>query len=226
MSGILELIEDWNNITTVDSSQFCRSDDFRSCFIIIFQINDFQIFADGFKHQKFVLKFAHRHIDKFSQFDTAGVTAFNNRRTSESKVAANRHADTCRQSDCKTFVVAVTQSDTTAPIGTVAFVDPHYSKELLTFTSCKTRKEFHDKYPWAHYLASQNEGELDAICSHMPTPNRWTDELLIELASQCFNMQELKELNFKAYMHVTHTKGKSSFVRGYFKTLVSTKKSK
>ena len=84
-------------------------------------------------------------------------------------------------------------------------------------SSCKTRKEFHDKYPWAHYLASQNEGELDAICSHMPIPNRWTDELLIELASQCSNMQELKELNFKAYIHVTHTKGKSSFVRRYFK---------
>ena len=84
-------------------------------------------------------------------------------------------------------------------------------------SSCKTRKEFHEKYSWAHYLASQNEGELDEICSHMPKPNRWTDELLIELASQCSNMQELKELNFKAYIHVTHKKGKSSFVRGYFK---------
>lgn len=83
--------------------------------------------------------------------------------------------------------------------------------------SCKTRKEFHKKYQWAHYLASQNEGELDEICSHMPKPNRWTDELLIELASKCSNMKELKELNFKAYIHVTHTKGKSSFVRGYFK---------
>lgn len=39
-------------------------------------------------------------------------------------------------------------------------------------SSCKTRKEFHDKYPWAHYLASQNEGELDEICSHMPKSNR------------------------------------------------------
>ena len=51
----------------------------------------------------------------------------------------------------------------------------------------------------------------------MPKPNRWTDELLIELASQCSNMKELKELNFKAYIYVTHKKGKSSFVRGYFK---------
>ena len=83
--------------------------------------------------------------------------------------------------------------------------------------SCKTRKEFCTKYSWAHYIASQNEGELDEICSHMPKPNRWTDELLIELASQCSNMKELKELNFKAYIHVTHTKGKSSFVKGYFK---------
>lgn len=87
--------------------------------------------------------------------------------------------------------------------------------------SCKTRKEFHDKFQWAHYLASQNEGELDAICSHMPKPNRWTDELLIELASQCSNMKELKELNFKAYIHVTHTKGKSSFVRRYFKKQIA-----
>lgn len=84
-------------------------------------------------------------------------------------------------------------------------------------TSCKTRKEFHNKYPWAHYLASQNDGELDEICSHMPKPNRWTDELLINLASQCSSMKDLKELNFKAYIHVTHTKGKSSFVRAYFK---------
>ena len=83
--------------------------------------------------------------------------------------------------------------------------------------SCKTRKEFCTKYSWAHYIASQNEGELDEICSHMPKPNRWTDELLIELASQCSNMKELKELNFKAYIYVTHKKGKSSFVRGYFK---------
>ena len=83
--------------------------------------------------------------------------------------------------------------------------------------SCKTRKEFHNKYSWAHYLASQNEGELDAICSHMPKPNRWTDELLIELASQCSSMKDLKELNFKAYIHVTHKKGKSAFVREYFK---------
>ena len=90
-------------------------------------------------------------------------------------------------------------------------------KRAEAAASCKTRKEFHNKYPWAHHLASQNEGELDEICSHMPKPNRWTDELLIELASQCSNMQELNELNFKAYIHVTHTKGKSSFVRVHFK---------
>lgn len=83
--------------------------------------------------------------------------------------------------------------------------------------SCKTRKEFHNKYKWAHYLASQNEGELDEICLHMPKLNRWTDELLIELASQCSNMKDLKELNFRAYIHVTHTKGKAAFVRNYFK---------
>lgn len=32
---------------------------------------------------------------------------------------------------------------------------------------CKTRKEFHDKYSWAHHLASRNEGELERICAHM-----------------------------------------------------------
>ena len=32
---------------------------------------------------------------------------------------------------------------------------------------CKTRKEFHDKYSWAHHLASKNEGELERICAHM-----------------------------------------------------------
>lgn len=32
---------------------------------------------------------------------------------------------------------------------------------------CKTRKEFHDKYPWAHHLASRNEWELERICAHM-----------------------------------------------------------
>ena len=93
----------------------------------------------------------------------------------------------------------------------------HIEEREKAAASCNTRKEFHKKYQWAHYLASQNEGELDEICSHMPKPNRWTDELLIELASKCSNMKELKELNFKAYIHVTHTKGKSSFVRGYFK---------
>ena len=82
---------------------------------------------------------------------------------------------------------------------------------------CKTRTEFKKKYPWAHTLASQNKDELDTICSHMPKPNRWTDELLIKLASQCSNMKELKELNFKAYKHVTHTKGKSLLVKEYFK---------
>ena len=83
--------------------------------------------------------------------------------------------------------------------------------------SCKTRKEFHNKYSWAHYLACQNEGELDEICSHMPKPNRWTEETLKELASQCSCMQDLKALNYEAYKHVTHKKGKSSFVRKYFK---------
>lgn len=82
---------------------------------------------------------------------------------------------------------------------------------------CKTRTEFKKKYPWAHTLASQNKDELDTICSHMPKPNRWTDELLIKLASQCSNMKELKELNFKAYKHVTHTKGKSLLVKEHFK---------
>ena len=51
----------------------------------------------------------------------------------------------------------------------------------------------------------------------MPKPNRWTDELLIELASQCSNMKDLKELNFKAYRHVTHTKGKAAFVKSHLK---------
>ena len=37
---------------------------------------------------------------------------------------------------------------------------------------CKTRTEFHKKYPWAHHLASLNEGELDRICEHMVKPKR------------------------------------------------------
>ena len=45
-----------------------------------------------------------------------------NRGSSESKVTADRYADTGTQPDCKTLVVAVTQTNTTAPIGTVAVI--------------------------------------------------------------------------------------------------------
>ena len=60
-------------------------------------------------------------------FDYGGST--------ESEIAAYSNADACRQPDCKTFIVAVTQSDTAAPIRTVTFIDSHHSEHLLTFTS-------------------------------------------------------------------------------------------
>lgn len=93
-----------------------------------------------------------------------------------------------------------------------------YTKEVCQNEANKyaTRGDFRINSPKIYDVACTKHW-LDEICSHMPKPSRWTDELLIELASQCSNMQELKELNFKAYIHVTHTKGKSSFVRGYFK---------
>lgn len=86
----------------------------------------------------------------------------------------------------------------------------------IAASQCKTRKEFCVKFSWAHYLASQNKGELDRICSHMPKPNRWSKELLIEIASHCSNMQELREYNYEAYTH-THKKGKTTFMKMYFK---------
>ena len=62
------------------------------------------------------------------------MAAFDYGGSSESQVAANRHADTCTQANCKTFIVAVTQTDTTAPIRTVTFVDPHHSEHLLSLS--------------------------------------------------------------------------------------------
>ena len=112
MSRILELFEDWNNIAAVNRSQLCRSDDATAGLIIVFEVDDFQIFADGFKHQKFVFKLGHCNIDQLSQFDTAGMPTFDYGGSTERKIAADRHADTSRQSNCETFVVAVPQTDT------------------------------------------------------------------------------------------------------------------
>ena len=39
----------------------------------------------------------------------------------------------------------------------------------------------------------------------------------MKFVATCSSMKDLKGLNLKAYVHVTHIKGKSSFAKGYFK---------
>ena len=56
MSWVLKLPENRYDITAVDRPQFSGSDDTAAGFIIVFQLDDFQIFADRFQYQKLVFK--------------------------------------------------------------------------------------------------------------------------------------------------------------------------
>ena len=135
MSRILKFFEDRHNIAAIDRPHFSGSDNAAAGFVIVFQVDDFQILADRFQYQKLILKLIHRHLNQLGQFDPAGMPPLDYGGSAESQVTAYRNADTGTQADCETLVVTVTQSDTAAPIGTVAFIDPHYAEHLLTFTS-------------------------------------------------------------------------------------------